>query len=1328
MTTLYKRYIPPKQGAATTIPPVVSSITAKRPVAPAAETKRKRERGDDEKAERKAKKLRKQLHDSGDGVLEQAAAVEAVEDISPVRVEENTTLKPDHSSEFGHIKNIKKRRKLEKEARAARKAAQKSTHDGDAELPVGGPGQDVDGGPELDRVAVGTDDATRVDTITPSSIANDNDRAVQHREMIIERLASPPTKELSVPAIVPTKRKAALDVSERGPGVASPAVTLDATPAPEKSRKRRHKLEAVVDQPKDVPEDLNVVDDHDEHLKKFGGVLNKFHSSQQKVQKRNEEEPETIEVDPVPEVQKRDLVPFPQPVNEVLPLVSAPSGLPDWLRAPISVSKDAEKTFEALDLPNEVVERLRLSGFSNAMPVQQALIPLLTPPGTQGAKYSKIAESIVPDIAVSAPTGSGKTIAYLLPIIEALKAGFASPETLRALIVVPTRELVAQVTAVAESLLKGSDLTVGIATGSSKLSDEQQRLIKTGSKYHPAHYKALMDRAQRRDYPPAEDSEEFDDFVNEMENWDDRLEREIQDALHGLPDHVPTYTSAVDILVCTPGRLLEHMSSTIGFSIVHSEWLVLDEADKLLDQQYDGFLERLNDELSRPRTKNEQGAREVYLRARGAWDDRFEQRVRKVVLSATMTRDIGKLSALKLKRPQMVVVQGAESDEPMDDVQGDGDHYELPSTLTEYCVPVGDGSDKPLHLVALLEWRLLGSRSKQRLERKGRTNGLSIGRSFDHENEVRLDSDSDASASSSTTSTISEDVDSDSSQSLHEGDEADDKADRPSAKSSSSDTTAPSPTILIFTSSTESAERLTYLLQKLRPDWAKWISSLTKTSGKASKESSSKFMPVITIATDRAGRGIDALQGRRISHVIQYDVPHSLTAYVHRVGRSARAGDSGEAWTLYTDPQARWYVNDIMRATNVKRLAPVERVRLDTGGEEAAARFADALDEMREMVSGKRAQTSTTLHSYDEACLQRFTGFMPRPMITSASTRSTRTPAFSSLLRYLLLSDITPDTAGNMAPSNNLFTADSNAPESLVADQLVIDWDWMNDLSTTTDVNMILDAISSPTEVAGDSLTLLSGAPGIGGPPGSQDQCTPDIQGLLKTNAKSQAAGASETVTTTNTAMKSKEQGSPVDEAELVILKSSKKRGIAAPKINEASTRRSKKLKIAQADANTKACPGICTIAKTSPETQRAQLICCIQKANATLKAGEFVSWNEYKALSGNETFVDIFNLQRELANWAVEAPPGARSVLKKSARDFLDDEPDVLVLQLKVALVVLKKTVNDHNRALKERSDHREALAIAKKAKLIANIKEKLVRDFQRATGDASKTLADLS
>ena len=58
----------------------------------------------------------------------------------------------------------------------------------------------------------------------------------------------------------------------------------------------------------------------------------------------------------------------------------------------------------------------------------------------------------------------------------------------------------------------------------------------------------------------------------------------------------------------------------------------------------------------------------------------------------------------------------------------------------------------------------------------------------------------------------------------------------------------------------------------------------------------------LLIATDVAARGLD-ITG--VSHVVNYDVPNSPDVYVHRIGRTGRAGESGRAVTLITPKQRR---------------------------------------------------------------------------------------------------------------------------------------------------------------------------------------------------------------------------------------------------------------------------------------------------------------------------------------------------------------------------------------------------------------------------------------
>lgn len=70
----------------------------------------------------------------------------------------------------------------------------------------------------------------------------------------------------------------------------------------------------------------------------------------------------------------------------------------------------------------------------------------------------------------------------------------------------------------------------------------------------------------------------------------------------------------------------------------------------------------------------------------------------------------------------------------------------------------------------------------------------------------------------------------------------------------------------------------------------------------------------ILIATDVAARGLDV---ERITHVINYDIPYDTESYIHRIGRTGRAGRTGDA-ILFVSPRERRLLGNIERATKKK--------------------------------------------------------------------------------------------------------------------------------------------------------------------------------------------------------------------------------------------------------------------------------------------------------------------------------------------------------------------------------------------------------------------------
>ena len=88
----------------------------------------------------------------------------------------------------------------------------------------------------------------------------------------------------------------------------------------------------------------------------------------------------------------------------------------------------------------------------------------------------------------------------------------------------------------------------------------------------------------------------------------------------------------------------------------------------------------------------------------------------------------------------------------------------------------------------------------------------------------------------------------------------------------------------------------------------------------------------VLVATDIAARGIDV---EELSYVINYDLPNVPETYVHRIGRTGRAGASGFAWS-FCDAEERAYLRDIQKTIDQKIPVVDEHPFLDDGTEEVA--------------------------------------------------------------------------------------------------------------------------------------------------------------------------------------------------------------------------------------------------------------------------------------------------------------------------------------------------------------------------------------------------------
>lgn len=231
------------------------------------------------------------------------------------------------------------------------------------------------------------------------------------------------------------------------------------------------------------------------------------------------------------------------------------------------------------------------------------------------------------DTLIQSQTGSGKTLCYLVPLLEQLQAHktrVGREQGTRALILLPTRELCTQVLEVLQQVVAPFHwLVTGSLMGGEKKKAEKARLRK------------------------------------------------------GVP-----------IVVATPGRLVDHLKNTECFTYKHLEWLVLDEADRLLDLGFEKDLTFVVQKL-RAATRGFQT----------------------VLASATLTEGVERLAQVSLVDPHRA---GYGDKKKGDSIEGSlvGDVEQMvPSTLKQSYVTV-DSRNRLSTLGALLRCKLFCEQRK----------------------------------------------------------------------------------------------------------------------------------------------------------------------------------------------------------------------------------------------------------------------------------------------------------------------------------------------------------------------------------------------------------------------------------------------------------------------------------------------------------------------------------------------------------------------------------------------------------------------------------------